>query len=91
MIVIAEAEAVALLSKRVKEINIQTRSRVNKESWPPGQPKIFAPLILIQHQGYRNLKQSIAMAKFVGQGGIDKVVSTASSDAVPKPPKYPKL
>ena len=38
--------------------------------------KAFTPLVLIQHQGYRNLKQSTAMAKFVEQGHIDKLVTS---------------
>ena len=31
-------EAVMILSKRVREVNIQTRLRVDKEAWPP-QPR----------------------------------------------------
>ena len=61
---------------------MQTRLRVDKEAWPPEQPKTFTPLVLIQHQSHRNLKQSIAMAKFVEQGNIDKVVS--GSNGIPK-------
>ena len=60
-----------MLSKRVREVNIQTQLRVDEEAWPPEQPKTFTPLVLIQHQGYRNLKQSTAMAEFVQQGHID--------------------
>ena len=62
-----------MLSKRVSEVNIQTRLRVDEEAWPPEQPKTFTPLLLIQHQGHRNLKQSTAMTKFVQQGHIDKL------------------
>ena len=89
-LITAEIEAVTLLSKSIREVNIQTRSRVDKETWPPGQP-IFTPLILIQHQDRRSLKESTAMAEFVEKGGIDKVVSMASTDTIPKPPKYPEL
>ena len=67
-----------------KQGNIQTRLRVDEEAWPPEPPKTFTPLVLIQHQGHRNLKQSTAMAKFVEQGHIDKLVT---SDNVPKHPK----
>jgi len=49
---------------------------------PPEQPKTFTPLVLIQHQGQHNFKQSTAIAEFVEQGHIDKVVS--SSDTVAK-------
>jgi len=44
-----------MLSKRVSEINIQTRLRVDKVAWPPELPKTFTPLVLIQHQDHRNL------------------------------------
>jgi len=54
------------------------------EAWPPEQPKTFTPLVLMQHQGQHNLKQSTAMAEFVERGHIDKVVSVTNSDAVPK-------
>ena len=73
-----------IFSKRVSEVNIQTRLRVDEEAWPPEPPKTFTPLVLIQHQGHRNLKQSTAMAKFVERGHIDKLVS---SDNVFKRPK----
>ena len=76
-----------MLSKRVREVNIQTHLRVDKEAWPPEQPKIFTPLVLIQHQGYRNLTQSTAMAEFVERGHIDVVVSVTSTDASIKSPE----
>ena len=71
-------EAVTILSKRVRNINIQIWLRVDEEAWPPEQPRTFTPLVLIQHQGHRNLKQSTAMAKFVERGNIDKVLSSSS-------------
>ena len=71
-----------MLSKRVSKINIQTRLRVDEEAWPPEQPKTFTPLVLIQHRGHRNFKQSTAMTTFVEQGHIDKVV--IRSNSVPK-------
>ena len=77
------AEAVTILSKRVREVNIQTRLRVDEEAWPPDPPKTFTPLVLIQHQGYRNMKQSTAMAEFVERGHIDKVVTVTTTDTLP--------
>ena len=74
-LVIVGVEAVTTLSKRVSKVNIQTRLRVEDEAWPPEPPKAFTPLVLIQHQGHRNLKQSTAMAEFVERGHIDKVVT----------------
>ena len=76
-----------MLSKRVREVNIQTRLKVDKDAWPPQQPKTFTPLLLIQHRGHRNLKQSTAMAEYVERGHIDKVASVASTDTLPKRPK----
>ena len=86
-LVIVGVEAVAILSKRVREVNIQTQLRVDKEAWPPEPPKTFTPLVLIQHQGHPNLKQSTAMAEFVERGHIDKVVSVTTTDTLPKRPK----
>ena len=74
-------EAVAILSKRVREVNIQTRLRVDEDAWPPDPPKTFTPLVLIQHQGYRNMKQSTTMAEFVER---DKVVTITTTDTLPK-------
>ena len=76
-------EAVTTLSKRVREVNIQTRLKADEEAWPPDPPKTFTPLVLIQHQGYRNIKQSTAMAEFVERGHIDKVVSVTTTDTLP--------
>ena len=65
----------------VREINKQTQLRVDKEdAWPPEPSKTFIPLVLIQHQGHRNIKQSTAMNEFVEQGHIDKVVSVTTID-----------
>ena len=77
------AEAVTILSKRVREVNIQTRLKADEEAWPPDPPKTFTPLVLIQHQGYRSIKQSTAMAEFVERGHIDKVVSVTTTDTLP--------
>ena len=49
--------------------------RADEEVWPQVPPKTFTPLVLIKHQDHRNLKQSTAMAKFVEQGHIDKIIS----------------
>ena len=86
-LVIVGVEAVTTLSKRVREVNIQTQLRVDEEAWPPETPKTFTPLVLIQHQGHRNLKQSTAIAEFVERGHIDKVVSVTTADTLPKRPK----
>ena len=71
---------VEAFTKMVREVNKQTRLKVDEEAWPPELPKTFTPLVLIQHQGHRNLKQSTAMAEFVERGHIDKVVSATNTD-----------
>ena len=86
-LIIVGVEAVTILSKRVREVNIQTRLKLDEETWPPEPPRTFTPLVLIQHEGHRNLKHSTAMAKFVERGHIDKVVSVPKTDT---PPKHPK-
>ena len=86
-LVIVGVEAVAILSKTVREVNIQTQLEVDEEAWPPEPPKTFTPLVLIQHQGHRTLKQSTAMAKFIERGHIDKVVPVTKTDTLPKRPK----
>jgi len=68
----------------LREFNIQTCLRVDKEAWPPEQPKTFTPLLLIQHEGHRNLKQSTVMAELVERGHIDKFDSVTSSHTVTK-------
>ena len=71
----------------MREVNIQTRLSVDKDAWPPEQPKTFTPLVLIQHQGHRNLKQFAAMTEFVERGHIDEIVSVTSTDRFPRCPK----
>ena len=71
----------------MREVNIQTQLKVDKEAWPPEPPKTFTPLVLIQHQGHRNFEQSTAMAEFVERGHIDKVVSATKTDTLHKRPK----
>ena len=75
-LVIVGVQAVTILSKRVSKVTIQTQLRVDEEAWPPEPPKTFTPLVLIQHQGYHNLEQSTAMAKFIKRGHIDKLVTS---------------
>ena len=72
IIVIAGAEAFAIFSKRVSQINIQTRFMADKNTWPPGQLKNFVPLLLVHYQGHRTPEQVAAMAKLMHSGDIDK-------------------
>ena len=71
--VIVGAEAVAILSKRVSQINVQTRFMVDDNTWPLEQPTSFTPLLLIYYKGTRTPKQITAMAELMSSGDIDKV------------------
>ena len=74
-LVIVGAEPVAILSNRVRQINVQTRFMVDDDTWPPEQPTSFTPLLLIHHQGHRTPEQVIAMAELMYTGDICKVAS----------------
>ena len=80
---LAGVKAVTILSQRVREVNIQTRLKADKEAWPPDPPKTFTPLVLIQHQGDRNITHSTAVTEFVERGHIDEVVSVTTTDTLP--------
>ena len=68
------AEALAILSNRVSQINVKTRLMVDDNTWPPVQPKTFTPLLLIHHQdNYSIPEQVTAMAELMSSGDIDKV------------------
>ena len=75
-------EAVTILSKRVKEVNIQTRFGADEDTWPPDQPKTFIPLVLIQHQDNCTITQSSGI---IGQCHIDKIASVTTTDTLPNP------
>ena len=77
-LVIVGAQAVAILSNRVSQINIQTRFMADKNTWPPGQPKIFTPLLLVHHQGYHTPEQVTAVAELMYSGDIAMVVNDRS-------------
>ena len=68
------AEAVAVLSNRVRQITVQTRFDDDK-TWPPEQPTSFTPLLLIHSKGNRTQGEVTAMAKLMHAGDISKVAS----------------
>ena len=72
-LVIVGAVAVAIVSNRVSQINVQTRFMVDDDSWPPEQPTNFIPLLLIHHQGPCTPEQVTAMAELTCKGDIGKV------------------
>ena len=68
-------------SEQIKEINVHKRLQVDKKTWPPVQPKMYTPLVLIQYQDYQNPEQIKELAKFVGQGHIDQFDSLEGNDS----------
>ena len=71
-----------MLSSRVAQISIQTRFMADKNTWPPGQPKTFTPLLLVHYQGHRNPEQVTAMAELMCSGDIGKVASVTGDQPV---------
>ena len=86
-LVIVGAEAVAILSNRVSQINVQTRFMVNDSTWPLEQPTSFTPLLLIHYKGSRTPKQVIAMAKIMSTGDVGKVASITGGQSSMKSEK----
>ena len=73
-----------MLSNRVAQISIQTRFMADKNTWPPGQPRTFTPLLLVHYQGHRNPEQVTAMAELMCSGDIGKVASVTGDQPVVK-------
>ena len=69
------ADAVAILSNRVSQINVQTRYMADKNTWPPEELNTFTPLLLVHYQGHHTPEQVTTMAKFMYTGDIGKVTS----------------
>ena len=78
-LVIVGAEAVAILSNRVRQINERTRFLVDENTWPPEQPTSFTPLLLIHHQGYRTAKEVETLANVTCTGNIGKMLDTSKA------------
>ena len=75
------AEAVSIISNRVTIINIQTRFRVDEDTWPPDKPKNFTPLLLIHHEGqHHNMYHTVEVAKLIQKGDIISLATKELSD-----------
>ena len=62
------------LSNRVAMINERTRFKIDKNSWPPDQPKSFTPLLLIHHKGQHTIDQTVEVASLMHKDGIASLV-----------------
>jgi len=50
-------------------LNVQTRYKVDEDTWPPDKPKLFTPHLLIHHKG-----QHKRAVEIVGKGDIPKTM-----------------
>ncbi|XP_065918941.1 protein NLRC5-like [Dysidea avara] len=76
------AEEVSMLSNRVATTNAQARFRADKDTWPPGQPHSFTPLLLVHHEGQQRMDQAVEVAKLVHKGDVtsEQLVHTKLDD-----------
>ena len=75
------AAAIAVISNRVSQINVQTRFMIDDDAWPPEQPTSFTPLLLIHYQGHRTPEQVTTLAKLMHTGDIGKVALVTSQQS----------
>ena len=84
MFIIVGAEAIAILTRRISQINIQARFMIDDNAWPPEQPASFTPLLLIHYQGHRTKEQVAAIANLTYTGGITKVTTVTDNQSAVK-------
>jgi len=75
----------------VKAVYIKTRFLIDKQVWPPEQPKEFTPLALIHHKGQRTKKEAIHIAEAAGGGDVDSIMSAVGDQPTAKRPKIRKF
>jgi len=66
-----------------KEVYIRTRFLIDKQVWPPEQPKEFSPLALIHHKGRRTKKEAVHLAE-AGGGDVDSIMSAVGDQPAAK-------
>ena len=59
----------------MSQINVQTRSIVDRNTWPPEQLKTFAPLLYIYYQGHQTKEQVSEIAKLMCTGSITTITN----------------
>ena len=68
-----------MLSKRVRQTGVQRRLILDKNRWPPEQPKKFTPLLLIQYQGQKTSEQDTALTNLILRGNINNITSPVTT------------
>ena len=85
----ADSEAVTIISNTVRQINIQTRFKAEKNAWPPEQLKPFTPLLLVHYRDHRTPEEVATMAKLMHSGDFSSV--TDNDQPAIKCPKSEKF
>ena len=57
----------------MSQINVHTRFTVDDNTWPPGKPARFTPLLLVHNKSRRTPEQVQEMAELMCTGNISKV------------------
>ena len=84
-----------MLSNRVATTNAQAQFKVDKNTWPPGQPHNFIPLLLVHHERQQRMDQAVEVAKLVHKGDVtslatEQLVHTKLDDHTPHVSKVTK-
>ena len=64
----------------MSQINVHTRFTVDDNTWPPGKPAHFTPLLLVHNKSRRTPEQVQAMAELMYTGNISKVASVTGGE-----------
>ena len=68
----------------MSQINVHTRFTVDDNTWPPGKPAHFTPLLLVHNKSHRTPEQVQAMAELMCTGNISKVASVTGGEPAVK-------
>ena len=68
----------------MSQINVHTRFTVDDNTWPPGKPARFTPLLLVHNKSRRTPEQVQEMAELMCTGNISKVASVTDGEPAVK-------
>ena len=68
------------MSSDLKQRYIATRFCVEKDAWPPEQPKEFTTLALIHHKNQPTQKQIITLARAKGAGEVETIIAATTGN-----------
>lgn len=61
----------------MRQLNEQTHTKTEEETWPPDKPKDFTPLVLIHHQQLPTQQKRTEIAKITHSGRITEMVTAS--------------